>query len=46
MINQPDDYSNFNANIDSYGPVLSYIASLQNTSPETRRVIRQLRDSL
>jgi hypothetical protein len=46
MINQPDDYSNFNANIQSYGPVLSYIASLQNTSPETRRVIRQLRDSL
>jgi hypothetical protein len=46
MINQPDDYTNFNTNIQSYGPVLSYIASLQNTSPETRRVIRQLRDSL
>ena len=46
MVNQPDDYTNFNTNIQSYGPVLSYIASLQNTSPETRRVIRQLRDSL
>jgi len=46
MMNQPDDYTNFNANMQSYGPVLSYIASLQNTSPETRRAIRQLRDSL
>lgn len=46
MMNQPDDYTNFNSNIQSYTPVLSYIASLQNTSPETRRAIRQLRDSL
>ena len=46
MLNQPADYTNFNANIQSYTPVLSYIASLQNTSPETRRAIRQLRDSL
>jgi hypothetical protein len=46
MINQPDDFTNFNANIQSYTPVLSYIASLQNTSPETRRAIRQLKDSL
>ena len=46
MVNQPADYTNFNANIQSYTPVLSYIASLQNTSPETRRAIRQLRDSL
>jgi hypothetical protein len=46
MMNQPDDYTNFNANIQSYNPVLSYIASLQNTSPETRRAIRQLKDSL
>ena len=46
MINQPADYTNFDANIQSYTPVLSYIASLQNTSPETRRAIRQLRDSL
>ena len=46
MINQPDDYTNFNANIESYIPVLSYISGLENTSPETRRAIRQLRDSL
>jgi hypothetical protein len=46
MMNQPADYTNFDANIQSYTPVLSYIASLQNTSPETRRAIRQLRDSL
>jgi hypothetical protein len=46
MVNQPADYTNFNSNMQSYGPVLSYIASLENTSPETRRAIRQLRDSL
>jgi hypothetical protein len=46
MVNQPDDFTNFNASIQSYTPVLSYIASLQNTSPETRRAIRQLKDSL
>lgn len=46
MMNQPADYTNFNANIQSYVPVLSYISGLQNTSPETRRAIRQLRDSL
>ena len=46
MMNQPDDYTNFNANVESYIPVLSYISGLQNTSPETRRAIRQLRDSL
>ena len=46
MVNQPDDYTNFNANIQSYVPVLSYISTLENTSPETRRAIRQLRDSL
>ena len=46
MMNQPDDYTNFNANIQSYVPVLSYISGLENTSPETRRAIRQLRDSL
>jgi hypothetical protein len=46
MINQPADYTNFNANVQSYIPVLSYISGLQNTSPETRRAIRQLRDSL
>ena len=46
MINQPPDYTNFNTSIQSYKPVLSYVASLQNTSPETRRAIRQLMDSL
>ena len=46
MMNQPDDYTNFNANIESYFPVLSYVSGLENTSPETRRAIRQLRDSL
>ena len=46
MINQPDDYTNFNTNIQSYAPVLSHVASLENTSPETRRAIRQLMDSL
>jgi hypothetical protein len=46
MMNQPDDYTNFNTNIQSYTPVLSYVASLENTSPETRRAIRQLMDSL
>jgi hypothetical protein len=46
MVNQPADYTNFNTNIQSYGPVLSYVASLENTSPETRRAIRQLMDSL
>jgi hypothetical protein len=46
MMNQPDDYTNFNDNIQSYIPVLSYVSGLENTSPETRRAIRQLRDSL
>lgn len=46
MVNRPDDYTNFNANIESYFPVLSYVSGLENTSPETRRAIRQLRDSL
>jgi hypothetical protein len=46
MMNQPPDYTNFNTNIQSYGPVLSHVASLENTSPETRRAIRQLMDSL
>lgn len=46
MMNQPADYTNFNANVQSYMPVLSYVSSLQNTSPETKRAIRQLRDSL
>lgn len=40
------DNTNFNASISAYMPVLAYVADLPNTSPETRRVIRQLRDSL
>ena len=42
---QPDDV-NFRANISAYMPVLTYIASQPDTSPETRRVIRELRDML
>ena len=41
----PDDL-NFRANMMDYLPVLSYVASLPNASPETRQAIRQLRDSL
>ena len=41
-----EDDTNFRANIQAYMPVLSYIASLPSTSPETRKAIRQLRDSL
>jgi hypothetical protein len=37
---------NFRATIREYMPVLSYIAQLPNASPETRKAIRQLRDSL
>lgn len=42
---QPDD-TNFRANIAAYMPVLTYIAGQPDTSPETRQVIRQLRDML
>lgn len=42
---QPTDV-NFLSAIKSYMPVLSYISGLPNTSPETRQVIRQLRDML
>ena len=42
---QPDD-TNFRANIAAYMPVLAYIASQPDTSPETRQVIRELRDML
>jgi hypothetical protein len=38
--------ANFQAALASYMPVLLHIASRPNTSPETRNVIRQLRDSL
>ena len=42
---QPDD-TNFRASIMSYMPVLTYISDLPNTSPETRKAIRQLKDQL
>jgi hypothetical protein len=45
MMQQPDD-TNFRASIASYMPVLSYISNLPNTSPETKKAIRQLRDQL
>jgi hypothetical protein len=40
---QPDD-TNFRSAIQSYKPVLAYVADLPNTSPETRAAIRQLWD--
>lgn len=43
MMRQPDD-NNFRATIAEYMPVLAYVASLPNASPETRAAIRQLRD--
>ena len=45
QMRQPDD-ENFRAAISSYMPVLAYISDLPNTSPETRKAIRQLRDQL
>ena len=41
-----EDDIRFRAAIKDYMPVLTYISSLPNTSPETRKVIRQLRDNL
>ena len=43
VMRQPDD-TNFRAAIQSYKPVLAYVADLPNTSPETRAAIRQLWD--
>jgi hypothetical protein len=43
MMRQPDD-NNFRAKIAEYMPVLAYVASLPDASPETRAAIRQLRD--
>ena len=43
---QEEDDLRFRAAIKDYMPVLAYVSSLPNTSPETRRVIRQLRDNL
>jgi hypothetical protein len=45
IMRQPDD-DNFRSTILAYMPVLSYISSLPNTSPETRAAIRQLRDQV
>ena len=45
MMQQPDD-NNFKAAIASYMPVLNYISGQPNTSPETKKAIRQLRDQL
>jgi len=45
MMQQPDD-NNFKAAIASYMPVLAYISDQPNTSPETKKAIRQLRDQL
>jgi hypothetical protein len=45
----PDDANNqaeFNKSIESYYPVLSYIASRPNTSPETRRVLSSLMNGM
>ena len=45
QMRQPDD-SGFTSTIREYMPVISYIASLPSTSPETRQILRQLRDQL
>jgi hypothetical protein len=46
MMNQPADDTNFRATIKAYLPVLTYISGLPNTSPETRKAIRQIVDEL
>jgi hypothetical protein len=43
---QEEDDLRFNAAIKDYMPVLVYVASRPDTSPETRRIIRQLKDNL
>ena len=45
MMRQPDD-SAYRAAMQEYMPIIAYISSLPNTSPETRRALRQLRDEL
>jgi len=40
------DDTNFRAAIESYKPVLNFIADQPNTSPETRAALRQLWDNL
>lgn len=47
MMQQPtEDDTQFRAQIMEYLPVLSYVSQLPSASPETRKAIRQLRDSL
>ena len=47
MMNQrTEDDTQFRAQMQEYLPVLSYISQLPSASPETRKAIRQLRDSL
>lgn len=41
-----EDDTQFRAQMMEYLPVLSYISQLPSASPETRKAIRQLRDSL
>ena len=42
MMSKPADDSNFRMTIEAAKPVLSYIADLPNTSPETRAAIKEL----
>jgi hypothetical protein len=44
--NDANNQAEFNKSIESYYPVLSYIASRPNTSPETRRVLSSLMNGL
>jgi hypothetical protein len=41
-----DNAAQFNKSIASYYPVLSYVASRENTSPETRRALAILMNGL
>jgi hypothetical protein len=42
MMSKPADDSGFRTSIEAAKPVLSYIADLPNTSPETRAAIKEL----
>jgi hypothetical protein len=44
--NRSDSEAEFNKSIASYYPVLSYIASRPNTSPETRRALAILMNGI
>lgn len=43
-LNNPNVDQEYRAKLASYMPVLSYVAGRSDTSPETRAVIRQLRE--